>query len=371
MLKPIDFKDFFKIHIAIWMALWILYLSFDFARQETSGADVFIELALRAMIWIAMGALLSLWFSPFFLHRYFSELHAYWRIPLVIFSVLSTSALWLILFNELDGLIGLEAGYQPTWNWDFDQFTFEMTDRISCLFIWHLTFYIINHQRRIKSIEENALRKQQQATQARIDLLRSQLNPHFLFNSLNSIIALIDENPVAAQNTLVNLSVLLRDALSTQRRKFTSLKQELEMIRRYVDIEKERFKEKLLFEQKVDRRTEDLDIPPYLIQPLVENAIKHGMRTSSMPLRVKLAIDLSDSRLVITVSNTGILGAKNDRRTFGEAQGIGLENLNERLQLELPGRHSFSLTQIDDEVVAELVFDHIQVLSSVGVSDGK
>jgi len=125
------------------------------------------------------------------------------------------------------------------------------------------------------------------AQAARLDALRYQLNPHFLFNALNSAIAMIDEAPGRAQTMLRRLSGLLRDTLRDSAR--TTLREELSIVRRYLEIEQMRFEDKLQFHDEVSASAEACLVPPLLVHALVENAVKHGMRSSAMPLRIWLS----------------------------------------------------------------------------------
>ena len=180
--------------------------------------------------------------------------------------------------------------------------------------------------------------------------LRYQLNPHFLFNVLNSAIALIDEDPKRAQTMLTLLSRLLRDTLDGGKEELCSLDKELEIIERYIEIQQVRFEDKLVVEMDITEAARTCAIPPLLLHTLVENAVKHGFETSTeMPLELCIAARYEDGSLQLEVSNTGSI--------YPKGEGLGLKNLGERLQAQYPGRHQFDLAQSKGVVHANIQID--------------
>ncbi|MFQ3640486.1 MAG: histidine kinase [Chloracidobacterium sp.] len=184
-------------------------------------------------------------------------------------------------------------------------------------------YYLMLFYRRAKAAEQAAL-------QAELKALRAQINPHFLFNVLNSIWALVDENPVAIRSLVTRLSKFLRYSLATSNATFVTLDEEVEAIRNYLEIQRTRFEQNLEWEIEVKPATGSLTIPPFLLQPLVENAIKFGMRTSQMPLRIRVSARMRGDTLVIRVMNSGAWVTP--RSGVGEeGTGIGLANIRQRI----------------------------------------
>jgi hypothetical protein len=191
-----------------------------------------------------------------------------------------------------------------------------------------------------------AARAERLALEARLEALRYQLNPHFLFNALNSAIAMIDEAPERAQTMLTLLSDLLRDTLSDVGS--TTLAVELALVARYIAIERVRYEEKLQFDLECTDQAGRCLVPRLLVHSLVENAVKHGMRSSSPPLRVRLRCALDGEWLRIDVVNSG-------RRDSGDGGGgIGLRNVEQRLAALYPARHRFALEAHDGQVRASV-----------------
>ena len=164
------------------------------------------------------------------------------------------------------------------------------------------------------------------ATTARLAELQSRIRPHFLFNTLNSAIALVGEEPERAERVLEDLSELFRRALSEQRDS-SSLGEELELARSYLDIEQVRFGERLRVEWALDESVNTARLPTLILQPLVENAIKHGVEPSAEGADVRISTQRRGSRALIKVTNT--VPAGQGRR----GHGIALDNVRQRLRL--------------------------------------
>lgn len=169
------------------------------------------------------------------------------------------------------------------------------------------------------------------ATTARLTELQSRIRPHFLFNTLNSAIALVRDDPSKAESLLEDLSDLFRHALVEQGESVT-LAEELVLAQRYIAIEQVRFGERLQVQWQIDPRAGSALLPPLLLQPLVENAVKHGVEPSSWGGRLRVCTELRGSRVVIRITNT----IPAERARTGQASpghGIALANVRARLAL--------------------------------------
>jgi two-component system LytT family sensor kinase len=190
------------------------------------------------------------------------------------------------------------------------------------------------------------------ATEAELKALRAQINPHFLFNALTTIGYLVKEAPDRAVDTLLRLTTLLRSVLRTEG-DFTTLRREAELIVCYLDIEHERFDERLHTTIDVPESIADLPIPTLLVQPLVENAVKHGIARSRSGGHISIRATLNPSgELHISVRNTG---APLRGRLPGPSGGMGLRNVEQRLASYYGDAARFSLTTADNgETAAEI-----------------
>ena len=166
-----------------------------------------------------------------------------------------------------------------------------------------------------------------QAREAELRALKSQINPHFLFNCLNSISALTASDPVRAREMCVRLSDFLRNTLGLGERESIPWKEELELARTYLEVERVRFGSRLQFEMDVDDGCAECQVPPLMLQPLIENAIKHGIATLVEGGTVRLRSRIENGNLEVRVENRFDPDAPAPR-----SSGLGLRNLRDRLE---------------------------------------
>lgn len=164
--------------------------------------------------------------------------------------------------------------------------------------------------------------------EAELNALKSQINPHFLFNSLNSISSLTITNPDDAQEMVIKLSDFLRYSLSHDKNEKTSLEAEIDNLQRYLDIEKVRFGKRLNFVYNIDDDCLDIEIPNMILQPLIENSIKHGVYNSSEEVLVTLKCEIKGDYVQIEIRND-----YDPEAVKKKGQGIGLSNIKKRLLL--------------------------------------
>lgn len=215
------------------------------------------------------------------------------------------------------------------------------------MFIWLLAYHMYHYaQREIRMSRENA-RLALITREAQLNNLSAQLNPHFLFNSLNNIKALVSDNPKAARRAIDLLSDLLRTSLYNGDEMLVPLKNELSLVNDYLELEKLRFEERLQYEIQTDNKLSNFQIPRLSIQLLVENAIKHGIAQRKNGGLITVKIEQLATIVKITVQNPGQLTTSDN--------GLGLNNLKERLSLEYKGRAEFTISgQLHDIVLATI-----------------
>jgi two-component system sensor histidine kinase AlgZ len=184
----------------------------------------------------------------------------------------------------------------------------------------------------------SASRLREEWLKARLDSLAGQLNPHFLFNSLNTVSSFVRGDPDRAETILADLSQLLRTSLRERARPFVSVADELEFTERYLAIERTRFEDRLQVRIHAEAEVLSARMPSLLLQPLVENAIKHGVSRSRGPARIEVAVQRAGSELAVLVENT--FRPQEGNPNPGESVGIG--NVRERLATLYGTRHSFA-----------------------------
>jgi two-component system LytT family sensor kinase len=207
---------------------------------------------------------------------------------------------------------------------------------------------------------EHRLQEQEKLLMAaRLQALSSQINPHFLFNTLTSISSLIRSKPETARMLIVKLSGLLRRLLRSQEH-FVTLREELEAIDEYLDIESIRFGPRLRIEKSIDPATLEIVVPSMLLQPLVENSIKHGLSPKIGEGRITLKSTREAGHIIIDVIDNGV-GVSAARVERAQAGGIGLRNVNERLRVIYGANYQLQLDSVPGEgtcariVIPELV----------------
>jgi sensor histidine kinase YesM len=250
------------------------------------------------------------------------------------------------------------------WRKDIENVTLveieKYTPGTSLIFLFlSATYYITHLIHQSARQKETANRAEALAKDVQLKMLRYQINPHFLFNVLNSIYTLIDENTEKAKKLVIDMSEYYRYTLNKQEHTI-SIEKEVESIMKYFEIQKTRFEEEFHYEISVDEAVKSVMIPSFLIHLLVENAIKYGTKTEKQKLIVNLSIRMENKILSIKVSNTGkLLSAKPGGERSIDGTGNGIENLKNRLALYYNDNYSFSLKEVDGWVVAGVEINDI------------
>lgn len=188
------------------------------------------------------------------------------------------------------------------------------------------------------------------AQRAQLQMLRYQLNPHFLFNALNSLRALVSEDRRNAKLMVTELSEFLRYSLVHRDLAVVPLREELEAVRHYLSIEKRRFEDKLQVKFDIQPEVEEDPILGFLLHPLVENAIKYGMKSSSLPLTVHIAALRKNGGTQVSVTNSGSWYVHGEDEELQSGTGTGLTNVRMRLENAYPGQHAIEVSTDEGEV---------------------
>lgn len=197
--------------------------------------------------------------------------------------------------------------------------------------------------RRAQQRDRQALELEAHLAQARLQSLRTQLHPHFLFNTLNAISTLVHTAPHQADDMIGNLSTLLRLSLDSAREQEVPLGRELDFLDRYLDIEQIRFGPRLRVEKNISAESRQALVPTFILQPLVENAIRHGIEPQAAPGVIKIAALRDGEHMRLTITDTGVGLPPAVGADALPAEGIGLSNTRARLQSLYPGQHQFAL----------------------------
>lgn len=234
--------------------------------------------------------------------------------------------------------------YEPGWNPVGIEFFGAILLDLSVLGAWTALYYGVNYYLMLSAQSERMLKVAAQANAAQLAMLRYQLNPHFLFNTLNSISTLVLLKQTDRANAMLSrLSSFLRYSLVGDPTQLVTLVQEVEALKLYLDIERMRFEERLKFAVNVDPRAAQGQVPSLLLQPIVENAIKYAVTPMEEGAEITMDARVAGDRLVISIADTGP-GLTDTGPKLNAGSGVGLANIRDRLAQAYGIDHRFELS---------------------------
>jgi len=331
---------------------WLAYFFVDTFIVSVSDVLKSVSMFCENTILIIIGFLITCGF------RYFYKKYQYRTKPLVgvfgyvlLVSIIG-SAIWygcmliaLLLFRSWDvKTIEVVLTFRYT--------AYRFTGVVPLMTSWSLLYFGIKFWFEWSIEKERAEKADLLAQSAQLQMLRYQVNPHFLFNSFSSLRALIRSDREKAEEMVTKLSEFYRYSLSTKNSKEVTLIEELDAINYYLDIEKIRFGNKIEFHLNVEPLAEEYPIPSFIVHPLIENAVKYGMRTSPEPLIIVFSANVEKGKLFIEISNTGKWIS--EKESGGHGTGTGLNNIKSRLEYSYPGKNKFSVSEADGKVIVQI-----------------
>ena len=213
------------------------------------------------------------------------------------------------------------------------------------LLIWNFIYFMYHFVMKSRKQEMDTIKLEGLVRELELKTIKAHINPHFIFNALNSIRALIDENPQRARRAITELSNILRSSLNAEKGETVSLDEELKIVKDYLELENMRFEDRLKVEYIIDEDTLNQQVPPMMLQTLVENAIKHGISRQMRGGVVRIISDFTENYHELAVQNTGHL---NGGSLTG---GFGLSSTQDRLNLLYGEKAVFEIKQVNDNLV--------------------
>jgi len=325
-----------------WLVYWLLNTLVLVTIQTPTLSEIFASFPL-----VIAGVFITHQYRRYIHSTGWIKLSIPKLLPRVLISTLVISFfLLLVLFVSRMVIQGNYDRSIPMGIWIMGLFNL-----CAPVLFWSLIYFSFHFFRNYKMAEINNLRLETATKDAKLAALRVQLNPHFLFNSLNNIRGLIDENPEMARQSITQLSNLLRYALQLEKHPVVSLETELKTVKEYLFLEGIRLEERLKVTINISDEALHCPVPPMMVQTLVENSIKHGISPEKSGGNLILSADITDQQLRIRIVNTGQL---NPSAKTSEG-GYGLENTQRRLKLLYGDRAVFTLSNFNaTEVLAEL-----------------
>ena len=342
---------FNKSRVFKWLLIWVIWTLFalffasQFALQsQFLGKPVpFLQILswqlVSGYVWFALTPLIL------YIARRFPFERGRWKVSLPVHII---AGLLIALFQQgidafLLPLLGYPPGFQFPNYWEAYKFFVSFNLHLSLLIygavvgIWSA----YNYYQKYRERELQTSKLEARLAQSRLQVLKMQLHPHFLFNTLNAISELIHRDPDAADRMLTDLSDLLRMSFENLEVQEVTLKQELEFLNKYIEIEQMRFHDRLKVEMTIAPETLDACVPNMILQPLVENAIKHGISPRATGGRIDIAATRNNGHLDITVADNGLGLPFGD--TGAVSEGVGLSNTRRRLKHLYGDRHRFEI----------------------------
>jgi two-component system, LytTR family, sensor kinase len=269
------------------------------------------------------------------------------KLPSQILFVIFFSLIKAIFFFAFINLIPVTTGFVKV-ELSFVNIIEIVLNYSAIFFLWNVIYFGFKYFQNYRRSEINALRYIAASKESELNNLKAQLNPHFMFNSMNSIRALIDEDPLKAKDAVTKLSNILRNTLLMNKNKVTTLWDEINLVKEYLELEKIRYEERLNYTFTIEESAYDCKIPPFIIQSQVENAIKHGI--SKIPGKGKIIVEAFKlgEFLKIKVSNTGKISSEKP------LTGVGFTNSLQRLELLYGSAGKIFISEVNDLVVVDI-----------------
>ncbi|MGL4598933.1 MAG: sensor histidine kinase [Bacteroidia bacterium] len=318
---------------SLYTLLNVIFLSLNDTLSRT--------LAISLGVIFLTGILLTELFRAYIIQQNWMQKPALQILPRVVFInilmgillQLTQTAIEYFIKPENTGLFGV-------------RFTLGALNFSFVFFFWSLIYFSVHYIENFRRVEIQGLRLQALSRETELNRLKSQLNPHFMFNAMNSIRALVDENPQRAKEAVTQLANILRNTLQLGKARLIPLSQELELVRDYLALESVRLEERLRLEWKIATGSEQLEVPPLMIQTLVENCIKHGIAKIPEGGLLQFETQVHETHIEIFIRNTGVFD-----QSQKPTSGHGLSNTKQRLDLLYGNRATFDIQQEKPNVV--------------------
>jgi two-component system, LytTR family, sensor kinase len=241
------------------------------------------------------------------------------------------------------------------WKYEDKTDLLSIYENILLISLWFLIYIVYHYLDKNRKDQIDRLKLENTVKELELKTIKSHINPHFIFNSLNSIRALVDENPERARSAITELSNILRSSMQAEKAETVTLEKELDIVKDYLALEHMRFEERLQVEMDIDKDTLGQPVPPMMLQTLVENSIKHGISKLVNGGLVRIIADFKGDNLELVVQNTGRLNGTNGNGNLNNGHGFGIKSTQDRLNLMYQGKASFEIKDIGNNMVESKV----------------
>lgn len=326
--------------ISGWSAYVLIYMLFYFTIRTKPNPNFFTELYIDAITGLVVTHCMR------FVTRKARLLHLDLRRQII--SMFFTTFIFSLVFGAIITKVSELLSWEESQMKDLS--FFNRVIRASFwyflfLAIWNLIYFTYHYVEKTRKEQIDKIRLESMIKDLELKTIKSHINPHFIFNALNSIRALVDEDPIRARTAITELSNILRSSMYAEKLETTPLEKELDIVKDYLALEHIRFEDRLQVEYDIDDDTLDQPVPPMMLQTLVENAIKHGISKHVDGGLIRIVSDFKNDHHELVVQNTGkINGTAN-------AEGFGLTSTQNRLKLMFGADAKFEIHDVQDNMV--------------------
>lgn len=322
---------------------WVLYVSAMGVVTLLLVDDIHPQLISNFVVTFILGLGLTHLYRYCIIKLGWLELNIYRLIPRVFIAAATFGMLFYFVQDTVNFFI-----------WDTPLFS--LSDIVQLVLnwaiiwvIWSSLYFTVHFFENYRKEEIKNLQWEASRNEIELNNLKAQLNPHFMFNAMNSIRALIDENPDQAKSAVTQLSTILRNGLIMGRKKFVVLQEEINIVKDYLSLELVRYEERLQVEYDLAPECMSCNIPPLMLQTIVENGIKHGISKLPKGGLLKIGAYADGEYVFIKVTNSGTFELNGKSET-----GIGLRNTEKRLEILFGDKATFKIFNDRDTVVTEV-----------------
>ena len=323
------------------LAGWLFFVSLQSLFFKLSDAFT-VNVAISQFLLFAFGVIISHIYRNIIIHYSWLKISTFRVIPLAIIASMLFATLHEYAQYGVELLLKIAANKHQSN-------VVVLTNVLNLAFLyffWSLIYFLFHFIENYKKAEIENLKWEASINEIELNKLKSQLNPHFMFNAMNSIRALVDENPIKSKEAITQLSNILRNTLQMGKNKVIPFEEELNLVSDYLALESIRYEGRLKFTIQIHPQSKSFHVPPLMIQTLIENGIKHGISKLTNGGIVSLITDVKDDKLFISIRNSGQLNEANKSES-----GFGIKNTLQRLLLLYGNNASLKISNQDPTIV--------------------
>lgn len=319
---------------------WSLYIAIAGIFYWSTSGPLGIRIIFGFLTAWLIGMSLSHLYREVIIRLGWMRLGIFQLMPRVMLAIIILGVVFQLIYGSITGLV-LTGTFSTNWGESFAN----AVGWAMMLFMWSLIYFLFHFFENYRKEEIKNLTWEANKNEFELNKLKSQLNPHFIFNSMNSIRALVDEEPQKAKKSITQLANILRNTLLMGKKKVIPFEEEMNLVRDYLEIETSRFEERLEVRWNLHPESSRFKVPPMMIQTLVENGIKHGISHLPEGGFIEVNTSVQSDKLYLVIRNSGQFTPTRN------GSGFGLINTRQRMQLLYGHNGTFNIYNLSPDVV--------------------